>query len=132
MRQSLVSPGSIRVKNGPLILGVVSRVCWPSREIFPPETTWLWGWAPFCRMESGLASLASRIKGAHLEHAGAVSLSSRAGTGQYNQSSVALILGPMYIGSWLSLDLSLASWLWWQAILYLSSSFARSLSHTWQ
>ena len=51
-----------------------------------------------------------------------------------NQSSAALVLGPpaLCIDSRLSLGLALASFLWWQAVLSLSSSFARSLSHTWQ
>ncbi len=113
----------------------VPRVCWPSRVISPPETTWLWGWASFCRMENGLASFVSCLKGARLlEHAGAFSLSSRMGTGQDNQSSAALVRGPpaLYIGSWLSLDLALAFFLCWQAILSLSSSFMRFHSHTWQ
>ncbi len=114
-----MSPRSIRAENGPLALGAFPRVCWPSRAIGPPETTWLWGWASFCRMESGLASFMSRIKGARLlEHAGAASLSSRMGTGQDNQSSAVLVLGPpsLYIVSWLSLGLALAFFLWWQAI----------------
>ncbi len=66
-----------------------------------------------------------------LAHAGVVSLPSRAGTGRYNQSSMALVPGPpaLCVGSWLSFGLALASSLLWQAIFFLPSSFARSQSH---
>ena len=57
-------------------------------------------------MESGLASFVRCLQGARLlEHSGAVSLSSRVGTGHDNQRGAASVPGPpaWYIGSWLSL-----------------------------
>ena len=74
MRQSLLSPGSIRAENGPLVLGAVSWVCWPSRAIGLPETAWLWGWTSSCRVESGLASFVSRLRGVRLRQRGGRSL----------------------------------------------------------
>ena len=60
-----------------------------------------------------------------------VSLSSRANTGQYNQSSAALVPASpaLGLGSWLSLGLALASFLWWQVGLSLPSSFMHFQSH---
>ncbi len=91
-----MSPGSIRAEKDPLVLGAIHRVCWPSRALGSPGTTWLWDWASFCRTESGLASFLSRVRGACLpEHAGVVSRASHAGTRRYNQSSAALVLGSL-------------------------------------
>ncbi len=76
-----------------MVLGVVLRVCWPSRTIGPPKTAWLWD-SSKDGMALGLGFLLPRgewagfvnelVKGvgcASFSMAGAVSLSSCTGAG---------------------------------------------------